>query len=83
MSQSLTERELLIAHAKIEALKEKYGLSYKDAAHHLYHSELNLNKLNADDNAYHIMADAVEQLDGVVENAEKSIIDIDEATKTA
>ena len=81
MSQSLTERELLIAHAEIEALKEKYGLSYKDAAHSLYHSEL--NKLNADDNAYHIMADAVEQLDGVVENAEKSIIDIDEVTKTA
>ena len=81
MSQSLTERELLIAHAEIEALKEKYSLSYKDAAHRLYHSEL--NKLNADDNTYHIMADAVEQLDGVVENAEKSIIDIDEVTKTA
>ena len=81
MSQSLTEQELLIAHAEIEALKEKYGLSYKDAAHSLYHSEL--NKLNADDNADHIMADAVEQLDGVVENAEKSIIDIDEVTKTA
>ena len=29
------------------------------------------------------MADAVEQLDGVVENAEKSIIDIDKVTKTA
>ena len=29
------------------------------------------------------MADTVEQLDGVVENAEKSIIDIDEVTKTA
>jgi uncharacterized protein YdcH (DUF465 family) len=59
----------------------KYGLSYKDAAHHLYHSEL--NKLNAKDNAYHIMAEAVEQLDGVVENVEKSIMNIDKVTKTS
>jgi hypothetical protein len=42
-----------------------------------------INALNADDNAYHIMAEAVEQLDGVVENVEKSIMNIDKVTKTS
>ncbi|KAF8337250.1 hypothetical protein F5887DRAFT_1078251 [Amanita rubescens] len=37
---SPTERELLNAHAEIIALQTKYGLSYKDASHRLYHSEV-------------------------------------------
>ncbi|KAF8328755.1 hypothetical protein F5887DRAFT_924092 [Amanita rubescens] len=36
---SLTERELLLGHAEIKAVQEKFGLSYKDAAHRLYHTE--------------------------------------------
>jgi hypothetical protein len=47
--QSLTERELLVLHAEITALQEKLGLSYKDAAHRLYHSEV--QKLKVEDEA--------------------------------
>jgi hypothetical protein len=30
----------LSLHAEIKALQELYGISYKDAAHRLYHAEL-------------------------------------------
>ena len=39
MHQSLTERELLFGHTEVKAVQEKFGLSYKDAAHRLYHTE--------------------------------------------
>jgi hypothetical protein len=45
--QSLTERELLALHAEVKALQQQQGLSYKDAAHRLYHSEV--QKLKAED----------------------------------
>jgi hypothetical protein len=28
-----------MGHTEVKALQEKYGLSYKDAAHRLYHTE--------------------------------------------
>jgi hypothetical protein len=45
--QSLTERELLALHAEVKALQQQQGLSYKDAAHRLYHSEV--QKLKVED----------------------------------
>jgi hypothetical protein len=46
--QSLTERELLALHAEVKALQQQQGLSYKDAAHRLYHSEVQKLKVEAD-----------------------------------
>jgi predicted PhzF superfamily epimerase YddE/YHI9 len=45
----LSERELLILHAEIKALQERYGIQYKDAAHRLYLAEI--AKLQALDDA--------------------------------
>jgi hypothetical protein len=41
----LTQRELLRLHAEVKGLQDQYGISYKDAAHHLYHGEI--QKLSA------------------------------------
>jgi hypothetical protein len=41
----LTPRELLRLHAEVKALQDQYGISYKDAAHRLYHGEI--QKLSA------------------------------------
>ena len=45
----MTEREQLALHAEIKALQEQLGLSYKDAAHRLYLSEV--QKLRVQDEA--------------------------------
>jgi hypothetical protein len=49
-TQGLSQYELLVLHAEIKALQQMYGLSYKDAAHRLYHSEL--RQVMAEDAAY-------------------------------
>jgi hypothetical protein len=36
----LTQRELLGLHAEVKVLQDQYGISYKDAAHRLYHAEI-------------------------------------------
>jgi hypothetical protein len=65
-----------VAHAEILALKQKYGLSYKDAAHRLYHSEV--QKLNAEDEAYAMISELRRQVDDIVEKDVKNMImDID------
>ena len=65
-----------MAHAEILALKQKYGLSYKDAAHCLYHSEV--QKLNAEDEAYAMISELRRQVDDIVEKDVKNMImDID------
>jgi hypothetical protein len=38
--QALTQRELLNLHAEVKTLQFQHGLSYKDAAHRLYHAEV-------------------------------------------
>lgn len=38
--QALTHRELLYLHAEVKALQDQHGISYKDAAHRLYHAEI-------------------------------------------
>jgi hypothetical protein len=41
----MTQRELLGLHAEVKALQGQFGISYKDAAHRLYHAEV--QKLSA------------------------------------
>ena len=69
----MTEQELLAAHAEILALKRQYGLSYKDAAHRLYHSEL--KKLKAKDDAYAMVSGIWQDVDQLI--MEDIIKDID------
>ena len=38
--QTLTDRELLSCHAVVKALQDQFGVSYKDASHHLYLAEV-------------------------------------------
>ena len=38
--KGLSEREALIIHAEIKALKDRFGLSYKDSTHRLYMAEV-------------------------------------------
>ena len=70
---SLTEWELLAAHAKILALKQQYGLSYKDAAHWLYHPEV--KELKAKDDAYATVSGIQQDVDELI--MEDIIKDID------
>ena len=39
---------MLALHAQVKALQEQYGLSYKDAAHHLYLSQLKVMAIAKD-----------------------------------
>ncbi|KAF8814721.1 hypothetical protein BYT27DRAFT_7081200, partial [Phlegmacium glaucopus] len=41
----LTHREVSMLHAEIKALAQQLGLSYKDAAHHLYMAEVERVKM--------------------------------------
>ena len=45
---------MLALHAEVKALQQQHGLSYKDAAHRLYHSEV--HKLQVNDEAYKAMS---------------------------
>ena len=38
--QTLSDREALSLHSEIKALQDRLGLSYKDAAHRLYMTEV-------------------------------------------
>lgn len=54
----LTEREIFGLHHEIKVLMERYGISYKDAAHRLYMTEW--EKVRKDDRckkAFSILAD--------------------------
>jgi hypothetical protein len=73
--QSLTERELLNAHAEVTALQERYGLSYKDASHRLYHSEI--AKVLVLEHARESVADIHGKLDKRIEDLKKNILTID------
>jgi hypothetical protein len=74
--QGLTERELLLLHAEVKALQGRYGLSYKDAAHRLYHSEV--QKLSMANRAYQEMKEIRNHADEkIVEEIERNIASID------
>ncbi|KIL54925.1 hypothetical protein M378DRAFT_182373 [Amanita muscaria Koide BX008] len=50
----LTQRELLGLHAEVKALQERLGISYKDASHRLYMTEI--EKLKADETMHKMSA---------------------------
>jgi hypothetical protein len=67
---------LLIIHAEVKALQVKYGLSYKDAAHRLYYSEV--KKLQVEDNAYKSMNEMLDYIDSsIVQDLQQKLNAID------
>lgn len=77
--QSLTERELLAVHAEIKALQQQHGLSYKDAAHRLYHSEV--QKLRVEDDACKVISGLREHIDILSTDISNEIKRIDKSTR--
>jgi hypothetical protein len=75
IAQSLTERELLSAHIEVKVLQQKYGLSYKDAAHRLYHAEV--QKLIVQDEALRTLSELRQQMDDHINDLNKRISAID------
>jgi hypothetical protein len=67
----------LVIHAEIKALQQQLGLSYKDAAHRLYHSEV--QKLSVATDAYKTISKLRQQMDIIEENISDKIRSIDEA----
>jgi hypothetical protein len=45
----MTEREIMGLHAEVNALRERYGISYKNASSRLYMAEV--EKVKTDDHA--------------------------------
>jgi hypothetical protein len=63
----LTQRELLVLHAEVKALQEQHGISYKDAAHRLYHAEVQKLSALSDSQAafsslHGVLDDAIEEV---------------------
>lgn len=74
--QGLTERERLALHAEVKALQEQQGLSYKDAAHRLYHAEV--RALDEADTAHTALAELHHATDKyIVDDIYNAIKDID------
>jgi hypothetical protein len=63
----LTQQELLGLHTKVKALQDQHGISYKDAAHRLYHAEV--QKLSALSDAAAVFSNLHEGLDDAIEEA--------------
>jgi hypothetical protein len=63
----LTPRELLRLHAEVKALQDQYGISYKDAAHRLYHGEI--QKLSALTSSELKLSTVHDELDYAIGNA--------------
>ncbi|KAF8814637.1 hypothetical protein BYT27DRAFT_7219579 [Phlegmacium glaucopus] len=60
----LTDRECLGLHAEIKSLQERLGISYKDASHRLYMSQL--EKLKAEKDASKAFSNLKLRTDGAV-----------------
>ncbi|KAH9957157.1 hypothetical protein BGW80DRAFT_1565487 [Lactifluus volemus] len=72
-----TERELLLYHGEVKALQEMHGISYKDAAHRLYHSEV--KKLLTEDDVRTKIGDICENIAAKVDkDIRNRIREIDE-----
>ena len=66
----------MVLHSEIQALQSRYEISYKDAAHRLYLSEI--RQLMADNAAYKAMTELYYRTNTSTINAiEKRINDID------
>ena len=77
--QRLTEQEMLVLHAKVKALQQRYGLSYKDAAHRLYHSELRVMDV-AEDMAGQSGSLHAQVEDNFISDLRERLAQIDEGT---
>ena len=69
---------MLALHAQVKALQQQYGLSYKDAAHRLYHSQLKVLAIAKDteDEAAWMHAEA----DNITTDLRGRLAQIDEGT---
>ena len=64
-----------MAHSEVLVLQERLGISYKDAAHHLYMAEL--ERVKRDKMMYKAFASLEKSTKKTLEMAFKSISDID------
>jgi hypothetical protein len=62
--QTLSDREALSLHSEIKALQDRLGLSYKDAAHRLYMSEV--EKLRSEKHAARAMKSIRTRIDNTI-----------------
>jgi hypothetical protein len=74
-SQSLTERELLALHSQVRSMQNMYGLSYKDAAHWLYHSEV--QKLHEQHRALRMLNTITLTAEAAIKDINQKINDVD------
>jgi len=64
VGQALSDREALSLHAEIKGLQDRLGLSYKDAAHRLYMSEV--EKLRTERHAQRAILSIRTRLDNTI-----------------
>ena len=62
--QVLSDREALRLHSEVKALQDRLGLSYKDAAHRLYISEV--EKLRTEKHAARAMKSIRTRIDNTI-----------------
>ncbi|KAF8802329.1 hypothetical protein BYT27DRAFT_7215423 [Phlegmacium glaucopus] len=70
-----SDRERLSAHAEVLALQQRLGISYKDASHHLYISEL--ERMKSDEKMYKAFANLQASTEQALRTAYKSVRNID------
>ena len=76
VSKGPSYQERFLLHTEIQMLQQKFGLSYKDAAHHLYMAEVErVKKAYLAARAFHTIWQQLDHL--VVENIILSINSID------
>ena len=73
--QGSSDRERLLAHAEVLALRERLGISYKDAAHRLYMAEV--ERLKADEKLHKGFANFKISTEEALERAYISIREIE------
>jgi len=76
-AQPLTEREITALHHEINALRQRYGISYKDAAHRLYMTET--EKIRTDDRSKKAFAILAERTQGSLLNIQNKLDEINKA----
>ena len=65
----------MLAHAEVLALRERLGISYKDAAHRLYMAEV--ERLKADEKLHKVFANIQISTQQALERAYNSIREIE------
>ena len=68
------------AHAEVLALQQRLGLSYKDAAHHLFMVEF--EKLKLDEKLYKSFANLKASIEKVMESSFNAVKDIEKSLES-